>query len=33
VELALGAGPSTSNAVGSELLSHLDLELWIRDCA
>jgi asparagine synthase (glutamine-hydrolysing) len=33
VELALGSGPSTSNALGSELLSLLDLELWIRDCA
>jgi asparagine synthase (glutamine-hydrolysing) len=33
VELALGSGPSTSNAMGSELLSLLDLELWIRDCA
>jgi asparagine synthase (glutamine-hydrolysing) len=33
VELALGQAPSASIAVGSELLSHLDLELWIRDCA
>jgi asparagine synthase (glutamine-hydrolysing) len=33
VELALRNGPSTSNAMGSEILSHLDLELWIRDCA
>jgi Asparagine synthase len=33
VELALQNGPNTSNAIGSEILSHLDLELWIRDCA
>jgi asparagine synthase (glutamine-hydrolysing) len=33
VELALGNGPSASSAFGSEILSHLDLELWIRDCA
>jgi asparagine synthase (glutamine-hydrolysing) len=33
VELALGNAPSTSSALGSEILSHLDLELWIRDCA
>jgi asparagine synthase (glutamine-hydrolysing) len=33
VEQALRNGPSSSNAVGSEILSHLDLELWVRSCA
>jgi asparagine synthase (glutamine-hydrolysing) len=31
VEQALRNGPSSSSAIGSEILSHLDLELWIRD--
>jgi asparagine synthase (glutamine-hydrolysing) len=30
VELALQIGPSKSTAVSSEILRHLDLELWIR---
>jgi asparagine synthase (glutamine-hydrolysing) len=33
VEKALGNGPSSSSAIGSEILSHLDLELWVRDSA
>ena len=33
VELALKSGPTLSAAVSGELFSHLDLELWIRDCA
>jgi asparagine synthase (glutamine-hydrolysing) len=33
VELALESGPTLSAAVSGELYSHLDLELWIRDCA
>jgi asparagine synthase (glutamine-hydrolysing) len=31
VEEALRYGPSSSSAIGSEILSHLDVELWIRD--
>jgi asparagine synthase (glutamine-hydrolysing) len=31
VELALRSGPSSSSAISSEVLTHLDLELWIRD--
>jgi asparagine synthase (glutamine-hydrolysing) len=31
VEQALRCGPSSSSAIGSEILSHLDVELWIRD--
>jgi asparagine synthase (glutamine-hydrolysing) len=33
VELALKSGPSRSTAISAEIMSHLDLELWIRDCA
>jgi asparagine synthase (glutamine-hydrolysing) len=33
VERALRNGPSSSSAVGSEILSHLDLELWVRRSA
>jgi asparagine synthase (glutamine-hydrolysing) len=33
VEQALRSGPSSSTAIGSEILSHLDLELWIRSSA
>jgi asparagine synthase (glutamine-hydrolysing) len=33
VELALKNGPTSSGADSGELLSHLDLELWIRDSA
>ena len=33
VELALREGPSPSTAISSEVMSHLDLELWIRDSA
>jgi asparagine synthase (glutamine-hydrolysing) len=33
VEQALRNGPSSSSAVGTEILSHLDLELWIRSSA
>jgi len=33
VEQALRLGPSSSSAIGSEILSHLDIELWIRDSA
>jgi asparagine synthase (glutamine-hydrolysing) len=33
VEQALRNGPTSSNAIGSEILSHLDLELWIRGSA
>jgi asparagine synthase (glutamine-hydrolysing) len=33
VEQALGSAPSRSSAISSEILSHLDLELWIRDSA
>jgi asparagine synthase (glutamine-hydrolysing) len=31
VDQALRRGPSSSSAISSEVLSHLDLELWIRD--
>jgi asparagine synthase (glutamine-hydrolysing) len=33
VEKALQNGPGSSSAVGTEILSHLDLELWIRSSA
>lgn len=33
VEQALREGPSGSSAIGSEILSDLDIELWIRDSA
>jgi asparagine synthase (glutamine-hydrolysing) len=33
VELALKNGPTRSSADSGEILSHLDLELWIRDSA
>jgi asparagine synthase (glutamine-hydrolysing) len=33
VELALKSGPTRSAAVSGEIFSHLDLELWVRDCA
>jgi asparagine synthase (glutamine-hydrolysing) len=33
VEEALHRGPNGSRAIGSEILSHLDVELWIRDSA
>jgi hypothetical protein len=33
VEQALSGGPTRSGAIGSEILMHLDLELWIRDIA
>jgi asparagine synthase (glutamine-hydrolysing) len=33
VEQALSDGPTRSGAIGSEILMHLDLELWIRDLA
>jgi asparagine synthase (glutamine-hydrolysing) len=33
VEQALGNGLGSSSAISSEILSHLDLELWIRDNA
>jgi len=33
VEQALRNGPSSSTAISSEILSHLDLELWIGDSA
>jgi asparagine synthase (glutamine-hydrolysing) len=33
VEQALRGGPSRSTTICSEILSHLDLELWIRDVA
>jgi asparagine synthase (glutamine-hydrolysing) len=33
VELALKNGPTASDAVSGEILSHLDLELWVRDSA
>jgi len=33
VEQALSGGPTRSGAIGSEILNHLDLELWIRDLA
>jgi asparagine synthase (glutamine-hydrolysing) len=33
VEQALSGGPTRSGAIGSEILMHLDLELWIRDVA
>jgi asparagine synthase (glutamine-hydrolysing) len=33
VELALKSGPTRSTAISAEIMSHLDLELWIRDCA
>ena len=33
LEQALSGAPSHSRAIGSEILSHLDVELWIRDCA
>jgi hypothetical protein len=33
VERALREGPSGSSVIGSEILSDLDLELWIRDSA
>jgi asparagine synthase (glutamine-hydrolysing) len=32
LELALRAGPTRSAAIGAEIVNHLDLELWIRDC-
>jgi asparagine synthase (glutamine-hydrolysing) len=32
LELALKAGPTRSAAIGAEIVNHLDLELWIRDC-
>jgi asparagine synthase (glutamine-hydrolysing) len=31
LELALRGGPTRSAALGSEIISHLDLELWLRD--
>jgi asparagine synthase (glutamine-hydrolysing) len=31
LERALGSSPSNSSAINSEIVSHLDLELWIRD--
>jgi hypothetical protein len=33
VEQALREGPSGSGAIGSEILTDLDIELWIRDSA
>jgi len=33
LERALRDAPSGSKAIGSEILSHLDVELWIRDSA
>jgi asparagine synthase (glutamine-hydrolysing) len=33
VEQALREGPSSSSAINSEILGHLELELWIRDSA
>jgi asparagine synthase (glutamine-hydrolysing) len=33
VEQALRSGPTGSSAISSEILTHLDLELWIRDSA
>ena len=33
VEMALKNGPTASTAVTGEIMSHLDLELWIRDSA
>jgi asparagine synthase (glutamine-hydrolysing) len=33
MELALKNGPTVSSALSGEILSHLDLELWIRDSA
>jgi asparagine synthase (glutamine-hydrolysing) len=32
LELALQTGPTRSAAIGAEIVNHLDLELWIRDC-
>jgi asparagine synthase (glutamine-hydrolysing) len=32
LELALRTGPTRSAAIGAEIVNHLDLELWIRDC-
>jgi asparagine synthase (glutamine-hydrolysing) len=29
---ALQTGPTRSAAIGAEIVNHLDLELWIRDC-
>jgi asparagine synthase (glutamine-hydrolysing) len=31
LELALRGGPTRSAALGAEIISHLDLELWLRD--
>jgi len=31
LELALRGGPTRSAALGAEIVSHLDLELWLRD--
>jgi asparagine synthase (glutamine-hydrolysing) len=31
LDLALRGGPTRSGALGAEIVSHLDLELWIRD--
>jgi asparagine synthase (glutamine-hydrolysing) len=31
LELSLDRGPTRSAALGAEIISHLDLELWIRD--
>jgi asparagine synthase (glutamine-hydrolysing) len=33
MELALKSGPTRNGALSSEILTHLDTELWIRDCA
>jgi asparagine synthase (glutamine-hydrolysing) len=33
MELALKSGPTRNGAISSEILTHLDTELWIRDCA
>jgi asparagine synthase (glutamine-hydrolysing) len=32
LELALRVGPTKSAAISPEIINHLDLELWIRDC-
>jgi hypothetical protein len=32
LELALRTGPTRSAAISAEIVNHLDLELWIRDC-
>lgn len=33
LEQALQSGPSSNSAIGSEILSHLDLELWLESSA